>query len=180
MSGGERWVVYIDRNPFIIGRTDDSNLFLLSRTVSRNHAEIYRRADGLFIRDLRSKNGTYINGKIINRDIKLNNGDNILFGDVKFKIYSKTLNEKKVDSGTYFLGSPKKPNEFFSHYYLTKREEEILFLVFQGKSAKEIAKILFVSTGTIKNHLLNIFKKTNTHSKFEVLMLYNNFNTITR
>jgi DNA-binding NarL/FixJ family response regulator len=42
---------------------------------------------------------------------------------------------------------------------LTEREEEILSLVAQGKSNQEIAKELFVSLKTVRNHVSNIFLK---------------------
>jgi DNA-binding NarL/FixJ family response regulator len=42
---------------------------------------------------------------------------------------------------------------------LTEREEEILFLVAQGKLNQEIAKELFVSLKTVRNHVSNIFLK---------------------
>jgi DNA-binding CsgD family transcriptional regulator len=180
LSNGEKITVCIDRYPFVIGRSDECNLHLLKKTVSRHHAEIYNKTDGLFIRDLQSKNGTCINDKIIKSESKLNNGDHVVFGDIKFKVFFKDFQEKASDSGTYFMTMPARQDNFSSHYNLTRREEEILFLAFQGKSTKEIAKILYVSTGTAKNHLLNIFKKTNTHSKFELLTLYNNYNSITK
>lgn len=46
--------------------------------------------------------------------------------------------------------------EFFS---LTERENEVLELVSEGFSNKQIAKKLFLSEKTVKNHLNNIFKK---------------------
>ena len=42
---------------------------------------------------------------------------------------------------------------------LTEREEEILSLVAQGKSNQQIAKELFVSLKTVRNHVSNIFLK---------------------
>src|SRR5215218_800047 len=42
---------------------------------------------------------------------------------------------------------------------LTEREEEILSLVAQGKSNKEIARQLFVSLKTVRNHVSNILLK---------------------
>jgi DNA-binding NarL/FixJ family response regulator len=42
---------------------------------------------------------------------------------------------------------------------LTEREEEILSLVAQGKSNQKIAKELFVSLKTVRNHVSNIFLK---------------------
>jgi DNA-binding NarL/FixJ family response regulator len=42
---------------------------------------------------------------------------------------------------------------------LTEREEEVLSLVAQGKTNQEIAKELFVSLKTVRNHVSNIFLK---------------------
>ena len=42
---------------------------------------------------------------------------------------------------------------------LTAREEEILALVAQGRGNKEIAKMLFISLKTVRNHVSNIFTK---------------------
>jgi DNA-binding CsgD family transcriptional regulator len=177
LSNGEKWVINIDKNPFIVGRNEDCNLSILSKTVSRKHAEIFKKMDGPFLRDLKSKNGTFLNEQLLNADAKLKDGDIIHFGDVKFKFFFKDDRGSTCDSGTIFAGSPKKHDDFASHYYLTKREEEILILVLQGKSTKEIADSICVSTGTAKNHILNIFKKTDAHSKFELLTMYNNFNS---
>ena len=42
---------------------------------------------------------------------------------------------------------------------LTEREEEVLSLIAQGKSKQEIAKALFLSVKTVRNHATNIFLK---------------------
>ncbi len=42
---------------------------------------------------------------------------------------------------------------------LTERETEVLGLIGKGMTNKEIAKKLFLSEKTVKNHLNNIFKK---------------------
>ncbi len=48
-----------------IGRTPDAPIFLDDVTVSRNHALLVRRREGLYIDDLGSLNGTYVNRKRI-------------------------------------------------------------------------------------------------------------------
>ena len=51
---------------------------------------------------------------------------------------------------------------------LTERDKDILEKVLQGKSTKQIGEELFISAGTARNHLSNIFAKTGTHSRLEL------------
>jgi DNA-binding NarL/FixJ family response regulator len=53
--------------------------------------------------------------------------------------------------------SPAVPRRAFPE--LTEREEEVLSLVTQGKTNQQIAKELFVSLKTVRNHVSNIFLK---------------------
>ena len=60
----------------------DAAVFLDDVTVSRNHALIVRRQDGLYIDDLGSLNGTYVNRRRIESH-KLDDGDEIQIGKYK-------------------------------------------------------------------------------------------------
>ena len=53
---------------------------------------------------------------------------------------------------------------------LSEREIEILELVSQGKSNKEIAAELFISVNTVKVHLANIFTKIDVSSRTEATL----------
>ncbi len=68
---------------FTIGRDTDSDVFLDDVTVSRNHAVIVRRGDGLYIDDLGSLNGSYVNRRRIESH-ELVDGDELQIG--KFKL----------------------------------------------------------------------------------------------
>ena len=61
---------------------------------------------------------------------------------------------------------------FALKYGLTKREKEILTLVLKDFDNNQIACELFLANGTIKAHLHNIFKKTNTAGKDELIKLF--------
>jgi len=74
--------VTIDEERMTIGRTPDANLFLDDVTVSRNHALLVRRRDGVYIDDLGSLNGTYVNRRRIESH-KLADGDEIQIGKYK-------------------------------------------------------------------------------------------------
>lgn len=51
---------------------------------------------------------------------------------------------------------------------LTRREREIVRLLAEGLSNKEIAAVLHVQTPTVKNHVHNIFEKVGVHTRSEV------------
>ena len=65
----------------------------------------------------------------------------------------------------YFHKKPvvKKPDE----YNLTKRESEILELLMDGLSYKDIADKCFISTQTLNSHIKNIYTKLDVHSRAE-------------
>jgi DNA-binding NarL/FixJ family response regulator len=52
---------------------------------------------------------------------------------------------------------------------LTDREMQVLRLMAQSKSNKEIAKDLFISENTVKNHVRNILEKLHLHSRMEAV-----------
>ena len=53
---------------------------------------------------------------------------------------------------------------------LTERELEVLRLVARGLNNRDIAKDLFISENTVKNHVRNILEKLQLHSRMEAVM----------
>jgi DNA-binding NarL/FixJ family response regulator len=89
-----------------------------------------------------------------------------------------------VGRGEYFLDcslshkvlqklieSPKEEAKITDVAYgtLTSREQEVLRLLAQGLSTKEISDKLFISPKTAENHRANIMKKLDLHSTFELV-----------
>jgi DNA-binding NarL/FixJ family response regulator len=74
----------------------------------------------------------------------------------------------------YSRGFPKKEiNKFARTYALSERERQVLsLLVGRVTSSEEIATKLEVSRNTVRNHFQNIFHKTKTNSKTELLSLF--------
>lgn len=55
------------------------------------------------------------------------------------------------------------------NFDFTKREQEVVELLLRGHSYKKISEELFISLATVKTHVNNIFKKTGTNSKIQLL-----------
>ena len=58
--------------------------------------------------------------------------------------------------------------DFAAEYKISRREKEIIELLMQGKSYREITEILFLSMPTVKTHVSSIYYKTGTKSKMEL------------
>jgi diguanylate cyclase (GGDEF)-like protein len=72
-----------------IGRGRDNDIVLASDSVSRRHARIEQRADGLYLLDLESTNGTFVNDEPQRlRERRLRRGDQFSVGDTIFKFLS--------------------------------------------------------------------------------------------
>jgi pSer/pThr/pTyr-binding forkhead associated (FHA) protein len=69
----------VDSQRFVIGRSSDCDLVIDNLGVSRQHAEIVIEGGVPILRDMKSNNGTYVNGKRITR-YNLNDGDEIAIG----------------------------------------------------------------------------------------------------
>jgi pSer/pThr/pTyr-binding forkhead associated (FHA) protein len=72
---------------FVIGRADDCALRPHSDAVSRRHCVVIVAADGVVgVRDLKSRNGTYVNGQRITGDKRLRHGDQLRVGPYEFEV----------------------------------------------------------------------------------------------
>ena len=61
------------------------------------------------------------------------------------------------------------PNEISRKFDLTKRELEIINLIDKGYSNKDISNQLFISSHTVKTHIMNIFKKADVTSRTSLM-----------
>lgn len=54
--------------------------------------------------------------------------------------------------------------------HLTERENEVLHLMAKGFANSQIAEVLAIAEGTVKNHLVNIYQKLGVHSRAEAVV----------
>jgi pSer/pThr/pTyr-binding forkhead associated (FHA) protein len=90
-----------ERNEFTLGRISEGQPIMpdidlspyqaYARGVSRLHAVLKREASHVFLMDLGSSNGTFVNGKRLspNVDHAISNGDVIALGKLKFQVLLK-------------------------------------------------------------------------------------------
>lgn len=71
---GQRWKI---KSELVLGRGSDCDIIIPMRQVSRQHSRVYPRQDSVFVEDLGSKNGTYVNGLLLHEPVKLNEGDEL-------------------------------------------------------------------------------------------------------
>ena len=77
---GCRREVPLDRDEITIGRREDNLVHLPDRNVSRRHARLVHRDGAVLLEDLRSANGTLLNGVRISEPVPLGDGDLIRIG----------------------------------------------------------------------------------------------------
>jgi len=72
----------------IIGRSSDLDMVLVEDMVSRRHAKISSSDADVYIQDMGSTNGTFVNGIRLTRDRKLTPGDVVRIGetDLRFEL----------------------------------------------------------------------------------------------
>jgi pSer/pThr/pTyr-binding forkhead associated (FHA) protein len=69
---GQRWAL---NNIVFLGREADCEIVIPNRQVSRHHARLSQTVDGFRLEDLGSKNGTHLNGKPLQGNVILKDGD---------------------------------------------------------------------------------------------------------
>lgn len=90
----------LDRRQNIFGRDQDSDIVISDPKISRQHGAISLTNDGIFLEDLNSSNGTFIDGKRITKG-KIELLHRIQAGDTQMKIDYKTRREAQLELELY-------------------------------------------------------------------------------
>ena len=80
--------IRLDASRVTVGREKSARVSIDDESVSRLHARIDRDAEGLVVTDLKSRNGTLVNGEAVLQS-PLEEGDEVQFGDIPFTVVRK-------------------------------------------------------------------------------------------
>lgn len=81
--------IFLQDGTISIGRSSDNDYLVADKTASSYHARIFTYLNASYIEDLDSTNGTYLNGKPVQKHT-VHPGDIIRIGRMKFKISKKS------------------------------------------------------------------------------------------
>lgn len=119
-----------------IGRDPNAHLILDDTSISRKHAVITKKWGSFVVRDLGSKNGTYLNAELIQDERRIKDGDEIIFGTVKtlfknpleldFSAISKSISESQQTKAAAEVPAPAPtpPNTPAAEPVQTEKKEE--------------------------------------------------------
>lgn len=79
---------YEGRPPFEVGRGRELDLPLRDPEVSRRHARFESRNGVIYINDLKSSNGTFLNGRRVTEAIEVREGDAVDVGTTRLRVTS--------------------------------------------------------------------------------------------
>ena len=105
--------------PFRIGRREGLDLWIPSPNVSGLHAEILEEDGSLWLYDLNSTNGTFVNDQRIVDKTKLEDSDSIVFGNKRFRLILTAGDPKdgRIPMATVPTASPTSVSESPKHKF---------------------------------------------------------------
>jgi hypothetical protein len=87
LERGARRKVHV-QPPFVLGRTRDADVFIGDPEVSRRHARFETNNGVVYVEDLQSSNGIFLNGRRVKEAIEIREGDEIDVGTTRLVVTS--------------------------------------------------------------------------------------------
>ena len=79
----------------IVGRDEAAKIRIASKDVSRHHCSIQVRDDKVYVNDLKSSNGTFVNGKPLTSEVELLPGHTLTVGPMTFQLLGNSPTSPK-------------------------------------------------------------------------------------
>lgn len=142
-----------------VGRSAGNDIVLADDgQVSRVHAVIEQLGGSWSVRDVSSRNGTFVNGTRVSGEARVDAGDELRIGRTRIVVRA----ERTADDPGMTEAQASPPQ-------LTPRERDVLIALFtpmtgpemftEPASTRQIAQALWVSEAAVKQHLLRLYDK---------------------
>jgi pSer/pThr/pTyr-binding forkhead associated (FHA) protein len=160
LSSGERYRV---------GRSSTCSFVINDLSVSRFHAEVIVTEEKVRVKDLRSRNGTFVDGVRV-EEVEVEPGQSVRFGAAHFHLIgeNQVAGDDLSEISTHYVPSkaPAQPEVLRT---LTDMQGKVLDLLLTGLQEKEVASRLDLSRNTVHNHVKGIYRKLGVTSRPELL-----------
>ena len=165
----------------LVGRAQTCDLVIPHLSVSRSHAELSVIGDLLTVRDLESRNGTFVDDEPI-KSAEVRTGQRLRFGSISFVIANTVTSaapngDVETESLSHALDSMFAEAERLD---LTKAQRRVFELLLEGLAEKQVAARLKVSPHTVHNHVRKIYVAVGVGSRSELLARFVSRKTLNR
>jgi pSer/pThr/pTyr-binding forkhead associated (FHA) protein len=171
-SGVLKSKTQLSEGRLLVGRAAEADLYLPDRSVSREHAELVIKKSRVTVRDLSSRNGTYVNDVRVEESAVLLR-QRLRFGSVAFVLWDDSpwvmdgqMLEETADTRSAAWDDSLTP----VLATLTAAQRRVFDLLIAGKLEKRIARELDLSQHTVHNHIRAIYRAFGVHTRAELLV----------
>jgi DNA-binding CsgD family transcriptional regulator len=169
------WSYHIRPGKQFIGRSETCQVRIDHPSVSRRHAELLFERATVCVRDLNSRNGTFVDGKSVTR-ATLAVGRKLEIGSVALELVSSVasrwVGDPDTDEETGSVVEAAASRATASTVQLIPpAQRRVLRLLLEGLSEKQVAAHLGVSDQTVHWHVKGIYRALNVHSRAELMAL---------
>jgi pSer/pThr/pTyr-binding forkhead associated (FHA) protein len=155
----------------IVGRSSQADIYLAESSVSRHHAELLVSGTSLVVRDLNSRNGTYVDEQRVQETaVQLN--QKLRFGSVEFRLCdsSSLPADFAVEEETADIRHAAQRGQLHPALeVLTVAQRRVFNLLMQGQPQKRIGRELGISPHTVHNHTRVIYRAFGVHTRAELM-----------
>jgi pSer/pThr/pTyr-binding forkhead associated (FHA) protein len=122
--GGTAREFEFTENVITIGRTPENDIQIsFDKRASRKHALVEKRDNDFFIKDLESRNGTFVNGKPVKGEVQVFSGDILTAGETDIRLEVGDVED--AYSGTMLLDQEEARKMFASQAALEETQEPV-------------------------------------------------------
>lgn len=173
-DGGLKTKIRLAEGRLLVGRSVQADIYLDDRSVSRRHAELIVHGSEVIVRDLYSRNGTYVDDVHVTESVA-RPPQRIRFGTVEFQLaageqlgwISGTSSAMDTTEARY---PPSSEESNPAVVALTPAQQRVFNLLVEGMIEKQIARELDISPHTVHNHIRAIYRAFGVHTRAELLV----------